>query len=285
MRIHLPNCPFQNKLLIIMILVMSSACTHHLTPALGSKSTQGRLIPAVSSIEPTVNEKTQTKTNLYKPTAVDETMPYDVDGKVYHPLEKADGFQQEGIASWYGDPFHGKATSNKEVYNMHSLTAAHKTLPFNSRVQVTNLDNGKAVTVRINDRGPFVGDRVIDLSYKAAQLLGMAERGTAPVRVAVLESGAAQKPVVTPASASGQVQYSIQLGLFQNRDAAELLSRQYEGEVRNVDRDGGHWYQVLVGGSPLYEDAIRLREKLRGQGREDAFIIRNWQPGPAALNN
>jgi rare lipoprotein A len=96
---------------------------------------------------------------------------------------------QKGIASYYADKFHGRKTANGEVFNMHAMTAAHRALPFNSRVRVTNLDNGKTVIVRINDRGPFVKGRIIDLSYGAARVIGMIGPGTAQVRLEVLEMG------------------------------------------------------------------------------------------------
>jgi len=273
-----PFTPATRKILILLIVWTVSACSGRLTPALGPGSQNAGLEPALNETAPAPSPE-QAEGNY-------QLMPYDVDGKVYRPLLKADGFQQEGIASWYGTDFHGKQTSNKEVYNMHSLTAAHKTLPFNTRVRVTNLDNGRSVTVRINDRGPFVGDRVIDLSYKAAQTLGMVEGGTAPVRLVVLQSDTPpRQEEARRTRPRGRVQYSIQLGLFENRDFADTLSRQYGGQVRNVSRDGRQWYQVLVGDYPKYEDAIHEREKLRGQGREDAFIIRNWKPAPAAREN
>ena len=99
--------------------------------------------------------------------------------------------QQElnGYASWYGDPFHGRRTSNGEVYDMHRLTAAHKTLPFNTVVKVNNLDNGKSVQVRINDRGPYVDGRILDCSFGAAKKLGFVGEGTAPVKIEILEWG------------------------------------------------------------------------------------------------
>lgn len=96
---------------------------------------------------------------------------------------------QEGVASYYAHKFHGRTTSNGEIYNMYELTAAHKTLPFNTIVRVTNLDNGRSVEVRINDRGPFVKGRIIDLSLKAAESLGMIEKGTAPVKIEILKAG------------------------------------------------------------------------------------------------
>ncbi len=113
--------------------------------------------------------------------------PYGVKGVVYYPLKDSKGFSQEGIASWYGKRFHGEFTSNREHFNMYSLTAAHKTLPFNSLVRVTHLENGKEVVVRINDRGPFVKNRIIDLSYKAAKILGLANEGIAKVRLSIIE--------------------------------------------------------------------------------------------------
>jgi rare lipoprotein A len=115
---------------------------------------------------------------------------YTVLGKTYYPLKTVNlGHFQDGIASWYGPGFHGKKTATGEVYDMHILTAAHNTLPLHSVVKVTNLENKKDVVVRINDRGPFVDDRVIDLSFASAKALGMVGPGTVPVRLTVLTSG------------------------------------------------------------------------------------------------
>jgi rare lipoprotein A len=115
---------------------------------------------------------------------------YTVMGKTYQTLKKIEpGFTQQGVASWYGPGFHGKKTASGETYDMHHLTAAHNVLPLHTTVKVTNLDNGKEVLVRINDRGPFVDDRVIDLSLSAALGLGMVKPGTAPVRITVVDPG------------------------------------------------------------------------------------------------
>lgn len=123
---------------------------------------------------------------------------------------------QTGTASWYGPDFHGKTTSNREVYDMYEMTAAHPSLPFGTRVMVTNLDNGRSVEVRVNDRGPFVKNRIIDLSYAAARLLGMVGPGTAPVRLDLLSRN------VRPEGPG----YIIQLGSFTDeRNARELLAR------------------------------------------------------------
>jgi rare lipoprotein A len=114
---------------------------------------------------------------------------YTVMGKTYQTLKKIEpGFTQQGVASWYGPGFHGKKTASGETYDMHEYTAAHNVLPLHTLVKVTNMDNGKEVLVRINDRGPFVNDRVIDLSLSAARGLGMEKPGTAPVRLTVVDS-------------------------------------------------------------------------------------------------
>lgn len=113
--------------------------------------------------------------------------PYKIDGIWYYPKEDP-GYVETGLASWYGDPFHGRKTANGETYNMNLMTAAHKTLPMPTDVRVTNLENGRSIVVTINDRGPFVHGRIIDLSRRAAQLLGVIRNGTAKVRVEALDS-------------------------------------------------------------------------------------------------
>jgi rare lipoprotein A len=112
--------------------------------------------------------------------------PYRIKGRTYKPREKYQ-YSETGVASWYGPGFHGKMTANGEIFNKHELTAAHRTLQMPSMVRVTNLENGRSIIVRVNDRGPFAHDRVIDLSEKAAEIIGMKNQGTARVRVDVLE--------------------------------------------------------------------------------------------------
>jgi rare lipoprotein A len=112
--------------------------------------------------------------------------PYTVLGRSYHVMGDSAGYSERGVASWYGNKFHGRPTSSFEPYDMYKFTAAHRTLPLPSYVQVTNLDNGRSVVVRVNDRGPFHGDRLIDLSYVAAVKLDMIQRGTARVEVRIL---------------------------------------------------------------------------------------------------
>jgi len=132
---------------------------------------------------------------------------------------------QTGVASWYGPNFHGKTTSNKEIYDMHDLTAAHKSLPFGTYVVVTNLNNGKTVTVRINDRGPFVKGRIIDLSYAAAKAVDMVGSGTAPVKLEILTE-------ISPSKSSQK--FSVQVGSFIQEDNAKALKKELQKDFQNV---------------------------------------------------
>lgn len=157
------------------------------------------------------------------------------------PRPRIEAGGQVGIASWYGADFHGRTTSNREIYNMYDMTAAHPSLPFGTRVLVTNLDNGRTVEVRINDRGPFVKGRIIDLSYAAARILGLIGPGTAPVRLDILESG----------SLPAEVRHLVQVGSFiEERNARELcrrLSRRYDKVfVSPRTLSGRTYYRVLL---------------------------------------
>ena len=159
------------------------------------------------------------------------------------------GGSETGLASWYGPDFHGKLTSNKEIYDMYDMTAAHRTLPFGTQVMVTNLENGRAATVRINDRGPFVGDRIIDLSYAAARVLGMVGPGTARVRLDVLK-GAHSPP-------AGQ-RWSVQAGSFISKDNASRLARE-------IDTRGYSSVKISV-----YKTPAQLYYRVRVGARDEA---------------
>lgn len=146
------------------------------------------------------------------------TSPYEVAGVKYTVLPSASGYREEGVASWYGTKFHGRKTSNGEDYDLYLPTAAHRSLPIPSYVRVTNLDNGRSMVVRVNDRGPFHAERLIDLSYGAAVKLGFVDRGTAPVRVEALEVAG----VDDRRDSAGQYRY-LQLGAFASPAAADNL--------------------------------------------------------------
>ncbi|MDR2076194.1 MAG: septal ring lytic transglycosylase RlpA family protein [Desulfovibrio sp.] len=143
--------------------------------------------------------------------------PYTIRGKTYYPLTSADGYREEGIASWYGKDFHGKTTANGERYDMYGATAAHKILPFGTKVRVTNPRNKRSITVRINDRVPFVANRVIDLTYTGARALDMLAAGTAPV---ILEAVGAVKGL-SGGNLAGA--FYIQVGAFGSRENADRL--------------------------------------------------------------
>lgn len=149
--------------------------------------------------------------------------PYTVLGKTYAVMPSSQGYRREGRASWYGTKFHGRSTSNGERYDMYKLTAAHKHLPIPTYVRVTNLDNSRSTVVRINDRGPFHSDRIIDLSFAAAVKLGFADNGTARVLVESLEPGAATANTVA-ARPRAPERYFLQLGGFATLAAADAIS-------------------------------------------------------------
>jgi rare lipoprotein A len=162
--------------------------------------------------------------------------PYEVFGKKYHVLDSSQGYHKQGIASWYGSKFHGRRTSSGEPYDMHLATAAHKSLPLPTYAEVTNLDNGKKVIVKINDRGPFKEDRLIDLSYGAALRLGMIASGTARVDVRVIDVSAPGQGVrivaaPPPVSSERTVEAAgtwLQAGAYGRREGAETLAQRLE---------------------------------------------------------
>lgn len=209
---------------------------------------------------------------------------YEVYGKRYYPLSSSAGFVQEGLASWYGRDFHGRFTSTGERYNMYARTAAHKTLPFNTYVRVINLKNGKKTLVRINDRGPFVRGRIIDLTYTAARDLDMVEAGVVPVRVEALgfarkqeRAAGSVREYVRPAS-YGVGDFTIQVGAFAHRgNALRLhgdLNRKYANAFITIfDRGDQKFYRVRVGSYRRLEEAEAASRRLQREGFVNAFVV------------
>lgn len=181
------------------------------------------------------------------------------------------GETETGLASWYGDPYHGRPTASGEIYNKNEFTAAHRTLPFQTWLRVTNLENNRFTTVRINDRGPFIEGRIIDLSQAAADTLAMLGVGTALVRLDVI-----QKPRGEP---SPRARYAVQVGAFLVRGNAERLRESLASRFANVfiethDAPDGRYYRVRVG-QTTEEEAFRLAQRLRQQpGISEAFVVR-----------
>src|SRR5208282_3584656 len=177
---------------------------------------------------------------------------------------------ETGLASWYGHPYHGRASASGEIYDMEQMTAAHRTLPFGAMVRVHDLDNEKSVDVRINDRGPFVDGRIIDLSHAAARAIGMIGPGTARVRLEILS---------VPAAA-GQSYFGVQVGAFRNRDNAEHLRGAMEakyGRARLVVRADtpGMWH-VVVGAEPTQNGTTSLADRIRSENSSitSALVVR-----------
>ena len=207
--------------------------------------------------------------------------PYKVLGKWYQPLPHSDGFRQSGLASWYGWDFHGKKTSNGESYNMYSMTAAHKTLPLGTYVEVHNLENNRSVVVRINDRGPFVRGRIIDLSYSAAKDIGIVGPGTARVEVIALgkrtsSSGGTASTYTAEDYSHGK--FTFQIGAFLNRENAERQKRALAQRYKNAhitvyDRGDKIFYRVRVGRFATLQEAIQQEEILIKDGFPDPILV------------
>jgi rare lipoprotein A len=207
--------------------------------------------------------------------------PYKVLGKWYQPLPHSDGFRQSGLASWYGWDFHGKKTSNGESYNMYAMTAAHKILPLGTYVEVHNLENNRSVVVRINDRGPFVHGRIIDLSYSAAKGIGIVGPGTARVEVIALgrrtsSSGDTASTYISEDYSHGK--FTFQIGAFLNRENAERQKRALAQRYKNAhitvyDRGDKIFYRVRVGRFATLQEAIQQEEILIKDGFPDPILV------------
>lgn len=206
--------------------------------------------------------------------------PYTIRGVTYVPRVDPD-YDETGVASWYGPGFHGKLTASGGVYDQDALTAAHKTLPMPTRVRVTNLENDTSVILTVNDRGPFVGDRIIDVSRRAARVLGFLRQGTARVRVEALDSPAfaAAAGGGGNARASERGQFYVQAGSFANsRNAYRLQERLRSLGSFGVERAqtaAGPLHRVRAGPLPSRERARALISDLRAAGVAGARMIRD----------
>lgn len=208
--------------------------------------------------------------------------PYEVNGERFDPLLNADGYAEEGTASWYGPDFHGRKTSNGEVYDMHDYTAAHKTLPMNVYVRVTNRSNGRQSVVRVNDRGPFIRGRVIDLSYAAAKDLGVVGPGTAPVRIEALgyREPAVAGGVVTYRRPASYVAgpFTVQVGAFTVLANAQRLADELRlsyGASSLVEGwvSGQKFHRVRVGLYATMAEAEQARVEFEGKGFRNSFVV------------
>lgn len=237
--------------------------------------------------------------------------PYRVLGKTYYPMQSATGYREQGLASWYGTKFHGQHTANGETYDLYGMTAAHKTLPLPSYVRVTNLENGRQVVLRVNDRGPFYEQRIIDLSFAAAKKLGFAEKGVArvevegidaeswpqaqpPLQLAAagdgnwqpeLQHAAATSPQQLPAegTAPGLAGLYLQAGAFANPDAALLLRDRIAGVVdapvfvHSVAVDEKVWHRVRIGPIDSRTQAEQVQQQIMAAELANPSFVFNSQ--------
>jgi len=214
-----------------------------------------------------------------EPTAVTRTMagnrsPYEVLGKRYTVMSTEEGYFERGVASWYGEKFHGHKTSNGETFDMYKVSAAHKSLPIPSFLRVTNLDNNRSIIVRVNDRGPFHGDRIIDLSYAAAVKLGYADRGTARVELEAIvvntdePSERRQQPQLARVGSGKIADQYLQVGAYSQRESAQEVAQQLRSLTRQpvrieevISSQGQRLHRVRIG--PLNDlaevDSIKAR--------------------------
>lgn len=210
--------------------------------------------------------------------------PYRIAGKHYYPMASASGYVEKGHASWYGRKFHGRKTSNGEIYNMYAMTAAHKTLPMNTWVKVENLNNGRKITVRINDRGPFVAGRIIDLSYNAARRIGIVGPGTGRVKVTALGKATAYSkkdhaPVNFIPLNYWQGNFTVQVGAFKVKTNADQyrikLSKDYlNAHIVPYADHRGQFHRVRIGKFNNLNDAVTFSQRLMDrEGFQHAFAV------------
>lgn len=213
--------------------------------------------------------------------------PYVIKHRTYYPIPSAEGYSEQGLASWYGKRFHGRKTANGETYDMHGHTAAHKTLPMNTMLLVTNLSNGKSTVVRINDRGPFVRNRIIDLTYTAAKELDMIRNGTAKVKIVAL--GEEVKTAAKQSTGSRQRKqlihqdfdrgkFYIQVGAFEHKHNARKLAQRFAAQgsdviIQQFPAAGISLYRVMIYSGTSLKQARKHETYLEKNGFPNALVI------------
>ncbi len=238
-----------------MLSLMLSGCVS----LVGPNAYTVREKPRVLKKKPKVKNISEKKENTKSAIGCKKT--YKVWGKQYCVLKHSYGFEEVGIASWYGPNFHGKKTASGETYNMYEMTAAHKSLPLGTYVRVKNLETGKSVIVKINDRGPFVPGRVIDLSFSAAKELGVVAKGTAKVKLIAL--GKKDDGFYTPVDYK-KGDFYVQFAAFKEFKNAEKLKKEFEQKVENVKIiQAFGLFRVVVGPELTYVRVMELRDKLK----------------------
>lgn len=230
-------------------------------------------------------EKKSTRADKTEKGLSAKDRPYAVNGRWYFPLNSVQGYKEAGVASWYGSDFHGKNTSSGETYDMFGPTAAHRTLPLNTQVKVRNPSNQKEITVRINDRGPFVKERIIDLSFESAKALGLIGPGTAWVELealGVLMEEKAENDRKTVRLVQ-EIDYQrgpflVQLGAFKEVQNALRLKEELQPDYGNIEVaeavvKGEKIYRVRINCNDQLDEALRLQKELEGKGHTQVLVL------------
>ncbi len=205
-------------------------------------------------------------------TRAGNTSPYTVLGKTYTVMDRGDQYIEQGTASWYGTKFHGRPTANGEPYSLYGMTAAHRRLPIPTYVKVTNLENGRTAIVRVNDRGPFHSERIIDLSYAAAVKLGYATQGTARVEIEAIDTR--NSP---PGADQDAAKYYLQVGAFSDQSRADSLAGKLQTQLElpvAVDNTQDDFHRVWVGPIADLGTVRRVSEQLEQQQLGSPKLIR-----------
>ncbi len=260
---NIPLSPYKNFLKVMGLSVLATACSS----GLPTNTEMANETPPPSENEP-----------------VKVGTPYQINGQWYYPSIQPN-YDEVGMASWYGPQFHGNKTANGEIFDMNKLTAAHKTLPLPSYVRVTNLSNGRNMVIRVNDRGPYAPNRIIDLSRRAAQLLGFHDKGIERVRVQLVNYDgspivAENKDVSSDATldtAPATMGFYVQLGSFSDRNNATAIAKDAQelGDtiVQSVDWQGKTLYRVRLGPYKSELNARRVLIIVKEKGFEQAAVF------------
>ncbi|HHJ35916.1 MAG TPA: septal ring lytic transglycosylase RlpA family protein [Gammaproteobacteria bacterium] len=263
--------PLRQNILILLVVVLLASCSGVKDSAPANYSKRWDEIPDAVP-------------EAVKPSRYGNPDSYEVFGKTYHVKESSEGFRQKGIASWYGNKFHGQRTSSGEEYDMYAMTAAHKTLPIPVYVEVTNIDNGRVAIVKVNDRGPFHPGRIIDLSYAAATKLGVAQTGTANVSIRVVSSAGEKNRrrsdaiVESPADEDGKLYVQVAAFATEENALQQLGKLQSEGfsdvRLHTESKKGKAVYRVRIGPLPSDHVAKTVLGQLKKNNHRNLKILR-----------
>ncbi len=259
----------KKKLFPVALLVVFGGCTINSE----KKDSAPAYVPVDVMAVPDAIPKYERRTRAGNPGE------YEVFGQHYKVLTESKGYKETGIASWYGTKFHGRKTSNGEIYDMYAMTAAHKTLPIPSYVRVTHLENKRSVVLRVNDRGPFHENRIIDLSYAAAVQLGIQKTGTGGVEVIALGYDSPELKQQVVSQSNQQPVFYLQIGAFTNSENAQQVQKKLTSSeialsrIQHIKSQGNDVYKVQVG--PLYSEnqAQQENEKLAQIGFANTQLI------------